>query len=417
MATRRQQKLFDSLNLNTAAPETNPFDDLGLSRGVARELLENGNKAAGREALSLAASALYRTLSRVYRQDIEPLAVGNSSRLTKIQRAHERIGAAEHEALLSWSREEQRSPDSSVVTALESRLARTQRAVDQAANILGDGFAVGRHPNHFSQLPLAHGVLLKRGESFVLTRPMPDQGISVLPSSVIAVDESSRQLFDPGTTRPPASDIYDGFGFLTFMRRNQSFGLEPGMKVGAFLEEGGRTSLLRSDLSFLMDVTAASREYQEDTARRDPIVAIHTSQADSQRTTLFTTTVPIGTADTTSVNVMTFSKPQRGEDPTWNHPTLEVVGSVGNDELFTGIRSSTRTGMTAIEAAHSDRYRGLFNFFGLPLGRLLESEDSGYSPVLEPGNRLLLYDMQTGTPLITDAKIIGMIGSNAIASS
>jgi hypothetical protein len=56
-----------------------------------------------------------------------------------------------------------------------------------------------------------------------------------------------------------------------------------------------------------------------------------------------------------------------------------------------------------------------FNLLATQSQQLLE-QDPGYSPLLKPDTSLLMFDPINRLPVITDVKVMGMIGNNSKAS-
>lgn len=396
----RQSRLFEELNLREVAEPTNPYEILGIDPDFARQLLKED---PGGDALKVFASGIHRILSRRYHPDT--LNTGNRERFQAITDAEDRIQTAASSSLSRWSRVERTAKSAK----LEQLTAEREALIGHFAGMVTTNMEAGWKPQHFSQLTWTQGLLLERNRKRYLMRHQENgmrvtQGISATNSGALPLEVKEA-----------------GFSFESFLKVHD-FDLQPGTAIAAYIDEKGRASILSPDLTFLMDVTGPVNQYRENrkTFSKDTLADLAgvDSWLRAEYPVLFQTTVP-GATDTPTEGLTTVFPEHLGsrvDDPrstNWDMD-LEVVGSLSEVNYFARMRHAKQTGAAAIRAAKRTQGRNYFKLATLPTRQLVE-DDAGYTPLLSAGNSLLLYDPNLGMPVATDAKIIGLIGSNSQA--
>jgi curved DNA-binding protein CbpA len=389
-----RRKIFQELGLIDEPARLNPLHILGLDPSFSAELLKEDPNGS---ALKLVTDALYRALSKRYHPD-NP-STGNAERFQQIHEAHNRITEGEKDSLHLWSKVEK----SSSRDQIEQRKTERELWLTRGANLLQTGIESINHPQHCSQLQWAQGVLLQRAGYTFLGRPYgyssDSRGLSILRGQMVGPKDISSH-------NPQA------FDFKTFMIRNQSFGLPPKTKIATYIDEEGRASILKSDLTFIMDITEPVFKYQQ------RLVPDHSNAwSRSPDPLFFVTDVPEkSTKVVAPMQIVTF--PNRigpeSQNMNWELP-MEAVGSLADQTFFDRMKHKT-IGATALAGSQALRATGPghFNLLSTPPHALF-MQDAGYSPLLTNGNALLLYDPVSETPVATNTKILGMLGSNSQA--
>lgn len=405
----RHERLFEELGIATDAPALNPFSELGIDPAFAAELLRAD--VSGKD-MELMARNAYRTLSRLYHPDSG--AHPDTDRFQRLKEAEKMIVGADRSRMMRWAKTD-RAPASS---SREAKLRENNKALlERSSEALERTMRLGHHALHYSELTWSQGLLAQRGDMLLLIREdEQNPGISVhrghtmthnnpLPSDA---EEKARAL------RPQELDF---MGVQRFLQENDSFGLRPGTRIGLYMDEVGRTSILEDDLAFTMDVTAPVAAYREEYDGRK-ITSKERIEDDLEEwsktgiPTLHMTKVPTKTTKKPiPVQSTIFPSNRRGFEP-WRLPH-EVVGHVGDPEFKNRIRKHRQTGAQAIaSSARSSGGATYFNINAVPTETLI-TEDAQYSPLLVTGQDLLLFDTEHRMPALTDVKIMGVIGSHA----
>lgn len=401
MPPSRRKKLFEELGLLNEEQEANPYETLGIRPAFARELLQNDPAGA---TVQIAVAGMYRALSRIYHPDIPKS--GDDARFQGIVGANKKIEKASPAALLRWAK-----ADSTPASPASSRLVEQREAVAQrATELVQTNMELGHDPTHFSQLRWSQGVLLHNRDTTILLREHETDGITAARGQLSILDEHQNP-YDTST---------QAFDFQEFLRRHQLFGLEPGMRIGAYLDEKGRASILGADLSFIMDVTGPVASYRQQRAKQDqsanPKDATDSAAAWARvaEPVLLTTEVPLPRGiRAPQAQIVTFPEQlQTSGKKTANamQLPLTVAGSLTDAEFFRKVRHSRHLGAAALTGAATSRAVNHFGVVALPARQLIE-QDAGYSPLITPGNALLLFDPANRQPVVTDAQVVGMIGN------
>lgn len=400
MATRNQRKLFEDLGLLNQAEPINPFEILGLDPEFAKNLLKE-DKNGG--AVRLVADGLYRVLSKRYYPDVQK--TGDAERFRAINEASLRIKDATPAALTRWSKTE-RTPSS---TTADKYKAERQIMAERAAVLLRQNIELAHHPLHFSQLDSAQGLLLHRSGSTLLLRQRPDEGVQINPGRISVLNETQRMAH----LKTLAND------FQEFMKRHESFGLEPGSKIATYIDQRGRASILNPDLEFIMDISGPVQEHRErhETLNDRARSADYWSRAEDP--ILYLTTLPeAGSKEEITSQFIEFPSRVVGRyqevDLTWDI-SMEVAGSISEQNFFNRMKHGKSVGAAALRGSGMGEEMSRFSMIGTPEQRLIEG-DAGYSPLLAPGKSLLLFDPYNNVPVITDAQIVGLVGNNSSAA-
>lgn len=409
MPSRRQNNLFNELGLLADEELVNPYEVLGMSARFAGDLLQEDRSG---EALKIVASGMHRLLSRRYHPDVRE--TGDAARFRGLNDANERIENASTASLSRWAKAERGSGSA----ATDRLLTQRETAAVRAAEIIRVNMEFGHHPQHFSQLPWTHGVIVERNRSLLLMRQLENGGMRVVRG--VAADMVKDDML--------SDTMRHAFDFRAFLKRNESFGIAPGTKIAAYVDELGRASILGADLSFRMDVSDPVMMYQAQRSRFSNEQMNQSNNGDNgqqvKSPVLYMMSVPEQKkpqkqATQPDSKVVVF--PNRhgdsasSRDMTWDMD-LEVAGSLSDVTFFRRIRHAKQSGAAAINAAtRTPQDHAYFNLFAFQTRQLIEN-DAGYTPLLTPGNALLMYDQNLMMPVATDAKLIGLIGSNAGAA-
>jgi hypothetical protein len=343
MATSKQRRLFEELGLVDQAQEANPYEVLGLDPDFAHNLLSEDPSGA---AVQFVAGALHKALSRRYHPDVP--ATGDSDRFRQINDADARIGEASVASLARWSKKEKTVLSGQLKNAQAERTA----LINRVSELLQADLELGNHPQHFSRLDSAQGVLLQRGNVPMLMRQIPNGGTDVLMGRVTDLDNAK------ATGNPQV------FDFRAFLRQHQSFGLAPGSDIVAYIDETGRASILQSDLTFIMDITdpvAKQRKKRESESQKDKLTksATTTGSWRADDPVMFITQIP-RTARTKKPagQLITFASwmgpRQGGQDLKWKLP-LDVVGTVTDQGFFNRMRHNKATENIAISGTEHSK--------------------------------------------------------------
>lgn len=387
MASKHHRKLFEELGLLDQAPAPNPYETLGLDPGFANEILKEKD---GIETLRAAATALHRMLAKRYHPDM--IDTGNEQRFRNISQANESIKGADKETLVRWSKKEQRVDQAAIKRAKSER----QELVQDFTELFQDNIELGNHPDHFSQLAWSQGLLLQRANIPYLLHPSASGGVE------ITRGHREQELgMNPDAISAPR-----------FLLQYGSFGLEPGEAVGVYLTPE-RASLVDEELRFIMDVTDPISKYRKKRTFKGRPADSSDFWARAEAPLLIRTTVPDKnpTLKYPASQMIVFS--DNTKSPSWNLP-LEVVGTLHNPKIFNRVKHRANQETEALTSRHKQR-SAYFSMTVAPTELLIEG-DSQYSPLLGKRGSLVLYDTENRMPVITDASVLGMIGSNSRAS-
>lgn len=404
MASGRKNRIFEELNLLDQEEDANPYVVLGLSQEFASELLEEDPSG---EALQFAVNGLYRTLSKRYHPD-NPTS-GNADRFKEMDAANLRVSEASVSSLRRWLSSGRPIVRSSEIA--KKMQAEKNRMVDYATELLNSELELGNHPKHFSKLEDAQGILLQRARTTLLLRPSPS-GTYISKGTVTDLTNVRRSLEET-----------QAFDFQGFLSRNESFGLAPNTDIVTYIDERGRASILTPDLEFIMDVTDPVEERRRQRAnttngqRPKEVNRDISAWSDTHNPILFITKTPSIQGAVPPTQLVTFSTAYDGQSGTqeqpWNIP-LNVVGSISDKTFFNKTRKSADTASAALSGSSQQRAKNHFNLLATQTRQLVE-DNPGYTPLIQGGNSLLLYDAKNKMPVVTDAKVVGMIGSNSRA--
>jgi hypothetical protein len=375
--------VFEELGLLEEAAPVNPYDILGLNPGSARELIGLDNTG---DSLRIVVSGLHRAMSRLYHPDTGKTA--NVDRFGEITRAKEQIDTASAATLLRWSKQESSPGNSAVKRLQESHAAQ----LGQIGEMLLRGFDSSLDPKHFAKLEWAQGLLIRRDTNTALVRQKEDGGLQM---------QLAKSSWVAG--RPQVEDFHN------FLENHQNFGIEPGTDIAVFIDENKRSSILSSDLTFMMDVTGPIRELQRVMSRKQEIKEKDLGWSHMTAPTLTTTTIRRSRNNLPRLQQTIFSNGREGTESIWDIP-FEVAGSFENNKLFNQVKHSKAAGAAALMGSSSYATGSFCNFSALPITRLSEPS-VGYTPLLQSGNSLMLYDTEHSFPVVTDALVVGVIGS------
>ncbi len=400
--TSRRRQLFEELGLTTGEAPTNPYNTLGLDPEFARKLLQEDPTGA---ALKTVTSGLHRALSKIYHTDREG---ADPAKYDEVVKADQKINLASGSALLRWSRAERPGSVPQAKKMQEQQAA----LLGRAANILQTTVELGQHPHHFSQLHLAQGVLMRRGARTLLMRSGAEDGVQIIPGTTTALnDGNSIKAVD----RPSHA-----FDFRSFMNAHDSFGIEPETDIVTYVNERGRTSILRPDLTFMMDITDPVADYRRRRqAASNDLFRQKGSLSDLWLRTadplLYISRIPaVGDYRDSTAQIVQFTSwlgPKRSGKSLARELTMEAAGSVGDPNFYNKVRNDRVAGALALSGTGASSETSYFNTIALPSERLIEL-GIDYSPLMTTGNSLLLRDISTNLPVVTDAQVVGMIGSN-----
>jgi hypothetical protein len=401
MASGRQ-KLFEELGLLESGEQVlNPLAILGIDPEFASNLLKEDKDG---EALRFVATGLHRILSRRYHPDLPD--TGDAARWTEINEANTKIDNASPASLSRWSKRERTS---TFAVTDKMKQERTE-IVNRTAGLIQDTFELGNHPEHFSQMKWSQGVLTQRSSSPLLFRERQDGKLQTTQGYTSIV----------GARNPPKEVKDSAFDIRTFMKLNDSFGLTPDSKYAAFVDDLGRASILTSNLRFLMDVSAPVHSYRVKRTsfpeRLQKQIGNYDLWARNPSSILYIGTVP-GEKSGPRPRGQLIAFPGINDDenakPITSELNMEIVGSISNPNYFKRIRHSSAVGAVALGGSKASGSAS-FNMLSTTAAGLIES-DAGYSPLITVGNSLMLFDRINHTPVITDVKIVGLIGNNAQA--
>ena len=223
-------RLFEELGMLEEEQEANPFEVLGFSPELGRELLSQDRSG---KHIQIAVGGLYRALTRLYHEESGELP--DRERFEALARARAQIEEASPAALSRWLRPE-RATQASQGQAKRFK-AEQRELLSRSGELLEQSMALGRHPLHFARLELSQGVMLQRGNGMLLVRQRPEGGIRVQPG------------YQPHSTKSDLTwDLsLEAAHFKQFMNKHKSFGLKPGTRIAAYIDEAGRASLLGAD--------------------------------------------------------------------------------------------------------------------------------------------------------------------------
>lgn len=387
MARKQHRRLFEELGLLDQTPPSNPYETLGLDPNFANEILKEKD---GMATLQAAVTALHRVLARRYHPDMAD--TGNQQRFRDISQATKSIKDADKETLTRWSKKEQSVDRAAIKRAQGER----QKLVQDFTELFQDNIELGNHPDHFSQLAWAQGLLLQRAGIPYLLHSSASGGVKI-----VRGHRGQELGMNPNALSVPR-----------FLHQHDSFGLEPGGVVGVYLTSE-RASLVNEELRFIMDITDPITDYRK--KRRTPKGSPTDSSDQWARTgdpVLISTTVPDKKSALQQQIAQIIVFPDNNKSPGWSLP-LEVVGVLQNSKIFNRIRHGRNQDTEALISGQQQR-SAYFNMAASPMQQLVERE-SQYSPLLTNRGSLVLYDNENRMPVITDASVIGMIGSNSKA--
>jgi hypothetical protein len=389
--------------LGQPKPEaTNPLTDLGMTPQITHEFL---NLDADGTALRGLARTMYRGLSGRIHPDIA--GDEKAGRFKTFNEAWQRIDGASKEDLARWAR----NPEAATAHRERQATKEQQAIVDRAGQLVLANMRLGSDPLHFSQLRWSQGMLVRGTKSTILLRE-DDEGIHALPGTPFDVDHN----------KPPHDPNSQAFDFRAFLREYGNFGIEEDTKIAAFLDETGRATILdTADLGFMMDVTLPVKAYRRkrkrvtkgDEISPDNVAGWSNAWSRTHDALLITTQVASDDNPTPATRITTFPRKvgtgKQGAVRQWDLPQL-TAGSASTDELFKTARFGRKASGAAIEGRTQADVFKYFGLAGVAVRDLVET-DTGYTPLLSPRNNLMLYDTASGSPVATDAKIIGVLGN------
>lgn len=360
-------------------PEVNPYESLGLDATFIDGLLKEDAEG---DAVRIVAGGMFRILSRRYHSDVSE--TGDAERFKELKGASERIDAATPGQLKRWTKVER------VASGIQLGKMREEanERVGRVSELVQINMELGSNPRHFSQLRWAQGVLLHQNRSTLLARA-DGQGLEV--------------------TRGDRQSAHSTVSFQNFMQKNKFFGLEPGKRYATFIDEVGRTSLLESDLAYIMDIsdpvdTFRHRKKKEGERELDEL------WAQSEEPILLTSQVPVTTkeGEQTPDQMVIFRNTMHNIPTKWR-VDMDVSGSTSNPNFFRRIRHRNSVGAVALGST-SSASASHFNVISTSVEEMAEQK-AGYSPLIDPGTSLMLFDPTNRTPVATDTRILGMIGN------
>jgi hypothetical protein len=254
---------------------------------------------------------------------------------------------------------------------------------------------LGNNPHHFSQMGWSQGVLLQRANMPLLLRTGPEGESQITRGEVLG----------------NSSEV---FGLSSFLLKNRLFGLEPGTDVRAYVDTDGRATLLTSDLEFMMDITDPVAKYRR---QQEHLRMVQNFPDDSdfwlrsEDPVLLMSTVPAKTDHKPpTTKALIFRGGGDNKELTWTLP-MRVAGTVQNPDFFRRVRHDRTTPAIGISGQRTMNY---FQLVATPAAQVIDTQ-AMYSPLLRDGS-LVLYDQTSESPIVTDAKVIGMIGSHSGAA-
>lgn len=375
----RRRQLFEDLGLMEETPETNPYESLGLDANFVDELLKEDVEG---DAVRIIAGGMFRILSRRYHSDVPE--TGDATRFQEIKSASTRIDDATPGQLRRWTKVER------VASSIQLGKIRDQanERVNKVSELVQLNMELGSSPRHFSQLRWAQGVLLHQNRSTLLARA-GSQGLEI--------------------TRGDRQSAHSTTSFQGFMKRNRFFGLEPGMRYAAFIDETGRTTLLESDLAYLMDISDPVDKFRN-RKRKETEKEADELWAQSSEPLLLTSRIPgFGEEDEQTPDQMVIFRDTIRNIPTKWHVDMNVSGSISNPNFFRRIRHRNTIGAAALSGS-ANTQASHFNVIPTSVEEMAE-QDAGYSPLVDPGTSLVLFDPINRAPVATDTRILGMIGN------
>jgi len=387
MVSARQRRLFEELGLLAERPpKLNPYAEIGLDSAFARRLLEEDSTGS---AIQFVSKALARALEQRYHTD----ASNNTEtrgRFEAVHEAAERIKAASADALRGWL-------DPLTRPTVDPKVQERQTILmERAAELVRQNVELGAHPLHFSQAQWSQGVLLRRQAGALLLRQRLDDTIQVQPAR--------QPEFDKGFA---SRDLQH------FLAQHGSFGLEQGTRIAAYLDEDGRASVMTPGLSYLMDITTAVSDHRERSGHNTDDFA---TWDNSPQPLLITTQVPGFDPDASyDTRMNSFPRTRRGQAAAWDMP-LQVAGSLRDTDYFARSRTRRPAGAVALEGAGATPSAKYFGIAPAPTIGLI-MDDAGYTPLVDSGNALMLYNPTDGLPMATDAIIMGMLGNGPQAGT
>jgi hypothetical protein len=156
------REVFEELGILDTEAQTNPFETIGISSALATELLREDPSGAD---LKLAAKGLHRALSQLWHPDVDQLGE-NTDKFLEVQAANERISTATPASLHRWTK----------VAGVDSKKIKEeyekakQDITDRATNIYESMLSDVDHPLNFRRFKSSNGLVLKLPDSIVLMR-------------------------------------------------------------------------------------------------------------------------------------------------------------------------------------------------------------------------------------------------------
>ncbi len=401
MATNKQRRLFEEIGLLDEEVQANPYQVLGLSQDFATEMLAEDPSG---ETLRSITGALHKALARQYHPDVGKTA--DPERFRGITEADQRIAGASISSLSRWAKENRHASSSS--TQVNKLREDNEKFVTKATDVLQNSLEYGSHPLHFSRLEDSQGVLLKRQRSSLLLR-QDEVGVTVRGGQVANLDSLKATTHET-----------QAFDFRGFLSKHQSFGIAPDTPIVGYIDETGRASILSSELVFMMDVTDPVNDRR---MQREKLSATEKTMNDGTDQWLRTkdpvviiTKTPNAVATKRpEAQIITFpnllSAQGSRRELTWDL-SMEVVGSVADKKFFSQMRSNTDLGAIALAGSEKQKTLSYFNMIATQARHLIE-QAPGYTPLIQHGNSLMLFDKSNHLPVITDASILGVMGSDS----
>ena len=388
------REIFEGLGILDDTPPANPFDEIGISREMAGELYQNDKSG---ELVKLAVRGLYRSLTQIYHPDP---GTADSERFQAIQEAYDQIGEATSASLQRWTRVTLPESQKTIELLKEEKGVRTERA----SGIIESLVEEADNPLFFSNFSKANGLVV-RSDNLCLIQPIK-KGLS-------RVTGTGSPTYYTSQARPLASGLWQtAAGVEAFFEADKKKGYNNQAVNMMFLNGSGEIYLYDKD--------------QQTVARSDDTLAEMTKKksgsGDIGRTMWMRETDPQVMYINRGVDgkiskVLSFEFPPKvssrdrsklkDANIAWE-TEYEVLGSTSNQKLFgvLGIKNTqgaTRPLSSSGEATNIPMRLQAFSFEDL-LG-----QDSQYTPLLTPGNSLILRDPLSHQLIVTDAEILAIL--------
>jgi hypothetical protein len=395
----RQNEIFAELGVLDEPEPVNPYVALGIDANFADQLLKEDRSGA---ALKSYSNGVYRLLTRRYHADIQDTA--NPERFREITDAIEKIESANRSALSRWSR----LGRPAVSLQFDKVRKENEEVINRTTELIQTDLENGHDPNHYSQIAWAQGLLVGSRNLTFLMRRVGHGGMSII--------FGQKQ---PLTSGGRAKGENQSIDIQTFLRTNKNFGLPADTQLSVYIDENGRSTILDPSLRFLMDITDPIARYRSRRERYTNAKLNEIGSSDlwsrAKDPIIFITTTSSVENQKKAVETSIISFPRQIQEATtiWHIP-YEVAGSFADDSFFRRMRATSRSGQLALNGGTAAAETRGFTFVSAKT-RSLVDQDVGYTPVMQPGNSLMMYDSTLRIPIATDAKVIGILGSNSYA--